>query len=168
MKAEGYLSLVLFCLTLFGCAGMHPVAETDRSFERIVEVTGYSKDQIYSFSKIWVAENFKSAKAVIEYDNKEEGVIIGNGVIPYPCSGGLSCMGTADWKVPFTMRIDIKDQKFRLTFSNIRLVWPDAPGRPAYDGPPNQRGMDPIRPALLKFVDEIIASMGKNKDKSDW
>jgi hypothetical protein len=173
MKAGVYLSLVLVLLTLSGCASMHRVAETDRSFERIVEVAGYSKDQIYSSSKMWVAGNFKSAKSVMEYDNKEEGVIIGNGVIAYPCSGGLSCMGTANWKVPFTMRIDIKDQKFRITFSNIKLFWP--PSYTAgvydagYDGPvKTQRAMNAIKPALLRFGDEIVASMNNNKSKSDW
>jgi len=164
-KTAVHLSLVIFFLILFGCAGV-PKAP-DARIERIVEAPGFSKDQIYSSCKIWIAENFKSAKAVMEYDNKEEGTIIGNGVIPYPCSG-MSCWGMSDWQVPFTMRTDIKDQKFRLTFSNIRVTWPPAQSRAAYDGPMSQKGIDLVAPVLLKFGDEITASMKNNKAKSDW
>jgi len=54
-----------------GCAGLQPIADADRTFERIVEAPGYSKKQIFNGTKIWIAENFRSAKAVLEYENKK-------------------------------------------------------------------------------------------------
>ena len=157
---------------LFSCAGMQPIAEADKNFERVVEVPGYSKDQIYVATKIWIAENFKSAKSVIELDSKDDGIIIGNGIISYPCSG-MDCMTKSDWKVPFTIRVDIKDQKFKLAFSNIRLSWPasyrSGITSPAYDGPVNTQGdINEIKPALLKFGDEMLTSINSNKSKSSW
>ena len=62
-----YLLLVLLFV---GCA--KALTDTDRTFDCVYEVPEKSKDQIYSSTKIWIAENFRSAKAVIEYDNKEE------------------------------------------------------------------------------------------------
>ena len=97
MKLGNIVAILGVALALNGCAGMQPVAETDRTFERVVEAPGYSKDQIYNSTKIWVAENFRSAKSVIELDSKEDGIIIGNGVIQYPCSG-MECMANSDWK----------------------------------------------------------------------
>lgn len=173
MKLGYFAPIVVIAATLNGCAGMQPVAEADRSFERVVEAPGYSKDQIYSYTKIWIAENFKSAKSVIELESKEDGIIIGNGIIPYPCSG-LDCMAKGNWKVPFTMRVDMKDQKFKVSFSNIKMSWPSSYNStvgvsPGYDGPVNNQGsMDTIKPVLLKFGDDILSSMSSNKSKSNW
>ena len=72
---------IIFSVVVFffiGCAGMQPVTEADRTFERIVPAPGHNKDEIYDSVKMWIAENFRSAKAVIEYDNKQAGTIIGN------------------------------------------------------------------------------------------
>jgi hypothetical protein len=171
VKLGNFVAIIGVTLFLNGCTST-PVAEADRTFERVVEAPGYSKDRIYSSTKIWIAENFKSAKSVIELDSKEDGIIIGNGVIQYPCSD-MGCSLKSDWKVPFTMRVDIKDQKFKISFSNIRMFWPatyrSGIVSPAYDGPvTNQSSMNEIKPALLKFGDEILASMNSNRSKSNW
>jgi len=172
MNIRNIIAILGVALVLGGCAGMQPVAEADRTFERVVEAPNHTKDQIYTSTKIWIAENFKSAKSVIELDSKEDGIIIGNGIIQYPCSG-MDCLAKNDWKVPFTMRVDMKDDKFKITFSNIKLSWPasysSGISSPAYDGPVNSQGdMDAIKPALLKFGDEILASINSSKSKSDW
>ena len=117
--------LFMGALSIFfmGCAGMEPIPEEDLTFNRVVEVPGITKDKLYDQTKMWIAENFKSAKSVIEYDSRESGTIVGNGNIKYPCTG-LDCVAKHDWRVHFTMKVDTKDEKFRLTFSNLRLSWP--------------------------------------------
>lgn len=158
---------------LLGCAIPQPITEADRTFERVVEAPGYSKDQIFEATKIWIAENFRSAKAVLEYENKEAGTIIGNGAVRYPCSG-MECIGKGNWKVLFTMRTDMKDNKFRLTFSNIQLSWPPSysstfGAQPGYTGPVNSRNdLEKIRPELLKFGDQVRSSIGKAKTTTNW
>jgi hypothetical protein len=165
-----WMKLVLSVIFLFivSCASV-PLTEEDRTIEKVFDAPGYSKDQVFDATKIWVAENFRSAKAVLEYENKDAGTIIGNGSIPYPCKG-LECIGASDWKVPFTMRVDVKDQKFRLTFTNVHLSWTAQPGvRTAYDGPPARKGaIDNIRPVLLGFGDQLLTSFAKDKGKSNW
>ena len=173
MKCLMKLVLAITILFFAVCAGAEPLTDADRTFERIVETPGYSKEQIFNVTKIWIAENFRSAKAVLEYENKDAGTLIGNGIISYPCSG-LECIAKADWKVPFTMRVDIKDQKFRLTFSNLNLSWPPSYNRtygaqPGHDAPiVNKSDLDTVRPVLLKFGDQLLASFGKEKGKSNW
>ena len=173
MKFWMKLILIMIVVSFTGCAGLQPIADADRTFERIVEAPSYSKEQIFNGTKIWIAENFKSAKAVLEYENKDAGTIIGNGIISYPCRG-LDCIAKARWKVPFTMRVDIKDQKFRLTFSNLHLSWPPSYNRTfgaqaGHDGPiSTQSDLDAVKPELLKFGDQILASLGKEKSKKDW
>ena len=98
--------------------------------------------------------------------------MIGNGIIQYPCNG-MECLAKNDWKVPFTIKVEMKDQKFKISFTNIKLSWPASYNSgvisPAYDGPINtQEDMNKIKPVLLKFGDDIMASMNSNKSKSDW
>jgi hypothetical protein len=161
--------ILLACVLLVGCASAAVMRErAEYTFERVFEAPGYSKDRIFEGSRIWIAENFRSAKAVIEHENRESGTIIGNGVIPYPCSG-FGCIGQGDWKVFFTMRVDIKDQRFRLTFSNLRLSWPTVPGRPSYDGPfGSESSLNDAKNALLLFGDQMLASFTRDKKKDDW
>jgi len=170
-----WMKLIFGMIFIFlaGCAGLQPITDADRILERVVEAPGYSKEQIFNGTKIWIAENFKSAKAVLEYEDRDAGILIGNGIIPYPCRG-LECIAKVNWKVPFTMRVDIKDQKFRLTFSNLHLSWPPSYSRTygaqsGHDGPIGTQGaLDAVRPKLLKFGDQLLVSFGKEKGKSDW
>ncbi|WP_213604899.1 DUF4468 domain-containing protein [Pseudoxanthomonas japonensis] len=150
------------------------LAELNQSIEQVFDTPGYDKAQIYDAAKVWIAENFRSAKAVMEYDNKEEGTLIGNGLIPYPCKGAFDCLAKPDWKVRFTMRVDTKDGRFRLTFSNIGLVWPAAVyngvASRANDGSPlnSQKDRDKISVALLDFGPQIQAALGKAKSDENW
>lgn len=165
--------LVCVLAVLTGCAGLEEAPESEKTFERIVEVPGATKDRIFESTKIWIAQNFRSAKAVLEYENKAEGRIIGNGAINYPCSG-MECLAKGDWKVMFTMQVDIKEQKFKQTFSNLVLSIP-----PKYDGIYGvkagseiavwQKGdLNSIRPALLKFGDQLAASIQNTKARENW
>ncbi len=165
MKAMASFALLLL---LTSCAGLEPVPDSERTFEGVFEAPGFTKDQIFTATRIWIAENFRSAKAVVEYENKEEGTLIGNGVISYPCNG-IDCIAKGNWKVPFTMRVDMKDQKFRLTFSNLRLTWPPSSNYPAADGPMVQRGqLEAVRPKLLAFGPAILDSISSNRKASDF
>jgi hypothetical protein len=132
---------------------------------KIFDAPGYSKNQIFDGAKIWISENFRSAKAVLEYENKETGTIIGNGNIPFPCQG-WKCMGTGGWKVSFSMRTDIKDQKFRLTFTNLRVFGTD---RGLYDGPiGRESSFNDVKDKLSDFGNQMLESFKKEKRNDNW
>jgi len=167
--------IIASAVALTGCAAMQPVAETEKTIEVITETPSFTKDQIFTGSKVWIAENFKSAKAVIEYENKEEGVIIGNGSTSYPCTG-IECLqagAATDWKLNFTMRIDAKDNKFRTTFSNLSIYKPATYN--AYSGL-NKGGEDyitqgalpAIKAKLNAYPTRIKDSLQKNNTNQNW
>lgn len=168
-----FISVIIF-LTQTCLATTSEFNAPTQSFEKVFDVSSYTRDQIFIASKIWIAQNFKSAKAVIEYESKEEGTIIGNGLITYPCKGTFDCLGKADWKVSFTMRIDIKDGKFRLTFSNVGLVWPAAVYNGAISAANNggqvyiQKDRTKIQDALLLFGPLIQESMSTANKDDNW
>ena len=79
----------------------------------------------------------------------------------------------ADWRVPFTMKVETKDGKIRVTFTNIHLAWParysSGISTAAADFPiKEQSDLDKIKPELLKFGDQIVASVGKLKADDNW
>ncbi|ABW68752.1 DUF4468 domain-containing protein [Desulfosudis oleivorans] len=156
--------IFLSCIFLFSCVFATQRQECEKTFFKVFEAPGYTKDQIYKGMKIWVAENFRSAKSVVELDEPEQGLLIGNGVVSYPCKG-MGCLSVGEWRVPFTMRIDVKDNKFRLSFSNLQISAQGYAEQPIY----YQAHVDKIKPVLLAFGDEIITALNQNKKTtSDW
>lgn len=173
MRKHFLSAFIVLLISLVGCAGMEQASESELTIQGVVKVSGFTKDQIYNQVKIYIAENFKSAKAVIEHDDKESGTLIGNGIINYPC-GGLDCVGKGDWKVHFTMRVDTKDEKFRATFSNLILSWPSSYNstfgyQKGKEVPVWQKGdVQKIRPELLKIAAKIKESIVNSKTKEKW
>lgn len=160
---------ISFLIFFTGCAGLQPLPEGEKTVMSVVEVPGKSKDQIYIATKTWVAENFKSAKAVLEVDSRQDGLIIGNGNIPYPCAGLSDCMSQASSTVAFTVKCEIKDYKYRVNFTNIRIMSPGKIGHyPATDSPIHwQNDMDKIRPKLIELAASLEAGI-KMGAKSDF
>jgi len=162
------LSILLFV----GCAGIEPIPEQDKSFEAVYQMPNSSKDVIYNNTRIWIAENFRSSKAVLEYENKAEGVLIGNGSMQYPCSG-LECFGVEDKRVLFTMRVDMKNDKFKLIFSNIKIYMPayriGSTFHPESTYPIRYMSqLNAIKPELLTFGNQLRESVNKNQKSKDW
>lgn len=155
--------------TLAGCAGMQEITEEQRTITTVSDVPGLGRERIFAGTKIWIAENFRSAKAVLEYENKEDGTIIGNASIPYPCDG-MSCLARGDWSVPFTIKVEMKDAKIRTTFSNIRVTYPPGQGLPAGNFPLKHQGdYETIKPALEALSGALVVALKKTSERpKDW
>lgn len=110
----------LLVLSLTGCMSMPtPTSTPMTNVVDVVEINGQTKDQIFEKSKIWIAKSFKSANNVIQYQDKSTGQIIGKGTIPFPCEGFIDCGAFGQDRVNFTIQIDTKDNKARISFSDI-------------------------------------------------
>jgi hypothetical protein len=72
------------------------------------------------------------------------------------------------------MKVETKDEKFRLTFSNLRLSWPPSYNstfgyQKAYEGPVHQKSdFEVIKPKLLGIGDELSAYCKGSKAKDTW
>jgi len=108
---------VLLCLLLTACASMTPAAPEDQELQAVIEVPGQSKDQLFARTLAWMAESFVSSKAVIELQDKENGRIIGHGRTSF------SSMGLVEIPCDYTLIVDVKDEKLRLTFNNFIGQW---------------------------------------------
>ena len=134
--------LILFLITsLFvGCA---KCIQHEKWAENSFYVPKLSEEQIFEGTKKWMTMNLRSAKAVIQYENQNEGVILGNGVIPNV---------RRNWDVGFTMRVDVKEKGFRISFHN--LYWKGAKGEVSFC---TQREYDEVQPILFGYGPKIHA-----------
>lgn len=151
--------LIAAFLALAGCASMQPPTQEEITFSGVYDAPGANKNQIFDATKVWIAQKFVSSKAVIEVEDKQQGLIIGNGITDYPCKG-MGCALKADWALAFTMRVDVKDNKLKLSFTNL-----------AHDDGValNMRGDVPaIKEKLLAYGPEIVAAIEKDRTSKDW
>lgn len=161
-KLISMLSMII--VFVIGCAGVgiERAPESELTFDRIIEVPGYTKAQLFDVSILWMASTLKSNKQVLEYSDKPSGVIVGNGTIPYPRKG-------LDWTVPFLMKIETKDGRFRMTFSQLRLFSPPSQGSDGLDILVWQKSdLEMIKPLLLAMGDNLLSYLDGIKSSNTW
>lgn len=87
-KSITYLTCIILAgFILNGCATMMgaKAAPEMRTFEKVIEISDKSKDQIYIKANGWFVETFNSAESVIEFQDKEAGKIMGKYVLLRRC-----------------------------------------------------------------------------------
>jgi hypothetical protein len=112
------LIAITFCLWSINLnAQVLPLVERQVVYEQIDSVSG-SNDELFLRSKKWLVNAFRSAKDVIQLDDKESSKLMGKGSDSYYFEEGFN-----KWPVTsiiyFTLQIDIRDNKARIRIFNI-------------------------------------------------
>lgn len=96
-----------------------PYREGKVVYEKIAELTGINKEEIYSGAKKWLADSFKSSKNVIQSENETTGQIIGKGTTSiYDTENSGIFVSFISLK--FSIQIDCKDSKYRMRFYDLQ------------------------------------------------
>ena len=111
---EAVLVLVVLAAIL-GCESVPPLSPENNIYQEVVEVTK-PQGELFLSSMKWMTDAFTSAKAVIEYQDKEEGIIIGKGSAKVDVFGGGGRS-----TVEFTIRLEVKENKARITFKDMSI-----------------------------------------------
>ena len=154
-----YIFILSALLLLTNCAGYQKIPPQEARLQRIYQLQGMTKDVIFDRTLAWMAETFVSSKNVIELKDKENGKIIGKGatfftrdplkIVRNPCR--------------YTMIIDIKDNKIRITYKNLSsMVGPNAWGPLQY-----KSAIEPVKTKLRQLSDDLYYSLSRKK-KDDW
>lgn len=107
-----YFPILLLIVT--SCSSI-PKIPLDDSYEKIIEVQGVSKDKLYIKTNAWFVEVFNSAESVIEFQDKEEGRVIGK--YRFEERNGADRYRTI-------ISIEIKENKVRIKFYDPVLeIW---------------------------------------------
>ena len=113
--------IILGCLVMAMSTISLGAKEPLKEVSEIVEIPNMEKKQIFDASKIWMAQSFKSSNSVVQYEDQDTGIIIGKGNMKYPCKGAWNCLAYEKTLVLFTVKIDTKDNKARVTFNDLLL-----------------------------------------------
>ncbi len=93
------------------------------TYQEVVSAEGVSADDLFNSARLWFLENFKYSKEVIQYENKETGIISGNASTTIRINYNVAMMGDmpVENKLTMTISIDVKEGKFRYKIFDIFL-----------------------------------------------
>lgn len=141
---------------------------TAAEVSNVYEISGKNQSQIFNGAKEWIALNFKSANDVIQSEDKDTGTIIAKGSTIYQCNGVGDClMNLADSNLEFTLKIDTKDEKARLTFSQFNLYRIGITDYRRTEGHIGKKQEENIQKQMTAWSQQIIDSV-KNSQSSEW
>jgi len=154
------LIIAFLVVVLLGCASSpRIVSYEDRIIQKIIEVEK-PKDVLFSLSMDWIAKNFNSAKAVIEYQDMTTGRIVGKAVMPVKYGMGVP-MNTH-----FTLTIEVKDNKVRASVEDAYVVVSVA-GHSSQQILDNEFTINEcLRPAAEKMFSNLEAALSSKS--SNW
>lgn len=138
-----------------------PLKDGVVTYTNVVEVDGVDKEQLYLRAKKWFVIVYKSAKDVIQLDDKENGEIIGKGnfsIVYYSRAPSID----------HTITISVKDGRFKYLITD--LVYSDKLGDkfPIERFPKGWGGKKKLYETINREINLVIASMEKSmKSKTD-
>ena len=120
----GILGLVL---AMSSCSVYRDIAPKEmRSKTGIYKVEGKQKDELYMKANLWLVETFNSAESVIQYSDKEYGVISGKFHTPIFTETGILTIKAGN---TYNSIITIKasDGQYEVAFKNPRIITTNVP-----------------------------------------
>jgi len=129
------------------------------TYTEVVGVDGVPASELYSRAKLWIANTYKSAEAVIDMDDKDTSTIIARGTFAIKYL-------TGSWDIRHSITISAKDGRYKYTINRIGVVQEATfikgiGAVPAYDedidAMPKQ--MEKVYERINAGVQEIIASL---------
>jgi len=127
--------LVCFCVFAYGQDSIFsilPLKNGKVFYSGIVKTDGVSKEELYNRAKRWFVNTYTSAQDNIQIDDKENGEIVGKGF--FKTYWDVSIISGTEVNIYQTVRILVKDGKFKYEFKNFSIK---------YFAAPDQRNISP-------------------------
>lgn len=152
-------------VTMSACATSQTVLPSEQlQIQEIIEVNR-PQNELYVLTMEWMAKTFKSSKAVIQYEDKEAGKIVGKGfvLVNYPHKlVMLALMDAPSTTLPtwFTITCDIKENKVRITFDNfyVEVKGSEFPIE-------QQKSMDCLQPEIQQLITNLKKFLIKREEE---
>jgi len=87
------------------------------NYSEVVNVDSVKKEELYNRAKHWLVETFKSAKDVIQIDDKENGEIVGKGY--FKSWWDMGWIGGKNVSVWETLKIQVKDYRYKYEITDF-------------------------------------------------
>ena len=107
---------VLFVLLFNSCASMQSVSIDP--FEAVVNVADMEKDTIFVRVNSWMVDSFKNADSVIQFSDKDAGIVKGKYITPrVQGSGGYF------YDIESTITIEVRDGRYKISMDNPSVYY---------------------------------------------
>lgn len=91
-------------------------------YSKVVQVEGVSKNQLFNNAKIWLADTYGDLDAVIELEDREQGLIIVEGYFRALSNGSYGTEISV--RVRHSLKIQTKDGRYKYTLYNLIANYP--------------------------------------------
>lgn len=161
-KSSTLFSMLCLVVLLPGCFAMTKPAPTVPEQELTLiktHDTALDKNTIFNKSLEWIAISFPGFTQSIEMKNKDSGRIVGKGLTEfYNGHNPVSCR--------FSILVEVKDKKYRVTYSKFTGLWGHDRNMPRSLWHPNHIGqvkanLESLDKKLYEFISGVHAD-------SDW
>lgn len=145
--------------------------------EKIINVQA-DANGIYQGARQWIAENFKSANDVIQYQDQSTTTVIGRGrqqglcVLP---SGEMVALSTTHpaqcfvvRDIEFVLKVEAKDNRMRVSIPSILEVWPASQYGSGGSEPAGATTVEILGPELLSYGDLIKEYVETGVSDNNW
>lgn len=122
-----------------------------------------TKNEIYDRSLEWMYQTFLDPKEVIELGDKDDGKIIGKGIIMFRGKIGWF---SADIPCRFTLILEAKDNKYKTTYGNFVGLWGESYSRP--EPLEEKKYIDEVKAKLVLIDDDLYNYLIKSKSNMNW
>jgi hypothetical protein len=148
---------ILVVVLFFSCVSHQPVTSDEGTFSEIVNAPGINAIDLYTKINLWFVDTFNSAESVIQYSDKEQGVIKGK----YAFRSTFN--GAAAW-VFSTISVEIKDERYRVTISDPTMQGISTTSREVYTL--DRRLLDETKNKWHLLVEDMKNNIAS--PESDW
>lgn len=136
-------------------------AQTNFKWDKIDSIAK-NKNELYSLTKMYIGETWKSAQNVIQNDDKEGGAILLKGL---SVQSLYYQMNDHNWTFSYTVKFLFKDKKYRIVIEDVycqsaRVAQYDWPLMPVADNYPAEQGLKITGVNQERYL-EIMASLKK-------
>jgi hypothetical protein len=168
MKLGMPIIVLLSLISLSGCADMTLAENSKKPIEVVTEVADRTQKQIFSAAKSWVAETSMARLEMIDSD-QYSGRLVVKGIGQRPCESGMDCLLHGEYLIQFTLRIDTKDGKFKMTYLDLGMIPPARPPSTVRGAPYAiilQRDVDAATRGAHIMSDELLAYVTKQSTRN--
>ena len=123
MKTNFFLIAMIF-LTAYAFGQnkfleIFPFKDGKVNYSGVIQADRISKDELYKRTKRWFIDNYKSAKDVLQLDDKENGELIGKGYLE-------TSWGATTIYVGHTIKIQVKDGRYKYEITDFNVKYYNA------------------------------------------
>ena len=141
----------ILLLLFFSLCFVFSYAQDGFKWDRVFQ-SEKSKDELFSITKMYVAEMWNSAQDVTQNIDKDAGVILIKGVSDF--SYPFNAFATGTWYISYTIKFFVKDYKYRIVIDGLECIRLTFNGNVITKDTPQSFLSTPLLPLLEEYPEK--------------